>query len=170
MIMDTRTHSIAYAQRVREAISADTSRTTLPVLSALFKTLVLPLIVFVITMLVSGYMRVYFDMEFQDSTLNTLTAISTSLLILVFTWFAFRWSQARFGGLSAFSEMIRVVGSVRALELAVANAGDQDAESLTMLRQSADDAWQTYKDFVAHLGLKPPSDSDLNAVYPSPEN
>ncbi len=170
MIMDTRTNSIAYAQRVKDAISADTSRTTLPVLSALFKTLVLPLIVFVITMLISGYMRVYFDMQFQQSTLNTLTAISTSLLILVFTWFAFRWSQARFGGLSAFGEMIRVVGGVRALELAVASASDGDAEAIAILHQSADDAWQTYKDFVAHLGLTPPSDSDLNAVYTSPEN
>jgi hypothetical protein len=89
-------------------------------------------------------------------------------LILVFTWLAFRWSQARFGGLSAFNGMLRVVGSVRALELATANITETDGESITAVQQTADEAWRTYKDFVRNLGLTPPSDDLLRAVYDQP--
>lgn len=168
MTMPTVTEILAYAAQVKAAIAQDTPRTTMPVLSALFKTLLLPLFVFIVTMLASGYLRVYFDAEFQSPSLNTMTAISTSLLILVFTWLAFRWSQARFGGLSAFNGMLRVVGSVRALELATTHAAETDDEAIITVQQTADEAWRTYKDFVRHLGLTPPSDDLLYTAYEQP--
>jgi hypothetical protein len=154
--MPTTEQALHRAQAIRDAISQDTARTTLPLLAAFFKTLLLPLLMFMVVAAGSGYVRVYLDAEFQDESLNTLTAISTSLLTLALAWWALRRAEGRFGGVAAFRRMMAVLGGVRALELAIeaAQAGSPDpAELDATARQS----WQTYEQFVAHLRLSPPA-------------
>lgn len=150
--------AVTHAQHTRERIAQDTPRTTGPLLARLSKTLLPALLVFVVTMLASGYLRVYLDAEFQDSGLNTLTAISTSLLILVLTWAALRWTESRFQGIGGMRRMGRMVTQMRLLERGIENADTADEAMLDELDQLAGQTWQDYQVFVAGLGLNPPAE------------
>ncbi|MBZ0293409.1 MAG: hypothetical protein K8L99_12655 [Anaerolineae bacterium] len=140
------------ARRILDAISQDSSRTTGPLLRRLTLTLLPPLVLFLITMIAGGYLRVYLELEFQDSSLNTLTAISTSLLTLVVAWWAIRWTENRFHGLKSLRQLIQVLGSARVLEREMTSQSPgMDTEA------DAAQAWQDYCVFVENLGLTPPA-------------
>lgn len=149
--------AVERAQRVLETISQDTSRTTGPLLRRLVLTLLPPLGVFLLVMIASGYLRVYLESEYQDSGLNTLTAISTSLLTIAVAWWTIRWTERRFGGMRSLRQLLHVVGSARLLEREI--AADQDDP--TNLEAQALQTWEDYRALVDDLGLTPPAADPL---------
>lgn len=138
------------AQHIHDTIASNTQRLSGPILRRLLQSAVLPLVVFIITMLLSSYARQYVDMSFASSNLNLLTAISTSLLILVLTWKAWQWSERRFSGWASVQRMFGVVSSVARLEKALSNE-----TSHVELDAAAQSAWDAYTSLAQFLNVTP---------------
>ncbi len=150
--MPRSTPALQQALYVRDVIQQETPRTTAPMLAAFFKTLLIIMMVFVGGLVLSGYVRLYLFDQFQDEGLNTLTAISTSLLTLTLTYWASRWAERRFQGWYKLRQGIALVGRVRALDAAIeAVEQDNPAADDAALEARTQAAWDTYTHFVNTL-------------------
>lgn len=144
---------IEYAQAVHSTITADIRQTTGKLARRFLISALIPLAVFIITLIVSGYVRVWIAATYQADSLNLTTAISTSLVIIVFTWFALSLTERRWHGWAALRRMLAVLGALSRLETAL----DEPGESLAV---QADTTWQAYRRYADTIGHPlPPLDT-----------
>lgn len=141
------------ARAVYDSIAADTRRTNGPMLRRMVLTIAPPFIVFLLAGFVSSFVRGYFNAQFADEGLNTLTFVSTTLLTLALVWWTWKYCERRFGGLRAMRLMFEVLRGMNALETGLKAA--QDGEALP-LDDAASDTWSAWERLLAHLGLPQP--------------
>lgn len=146
-------NSLKNAQHIRDTISQNTPRLSRPIVSRLLQTALIPFLAFVITLLASGYARLYVDRTFRDDSLSLLTAFSTTLLTVIFTWRAWQWSERRFGGWANVSAMFGVVRGVARLEKAIDSAAQLDENINDELDSAAQSAWNTYTTLAQRVGV-----------------
>jgi TM2 domain-containing membrane protein YozV len=117
--------------------------------------MVVPFLVFVVALLVSGYTRLYADQTFQNDGLSVLTAFTTTILTLTLTWYAWKWSEKRFGGWANMRLMFSLLRSMARLEENLAAA-----QKTPELDAAAQKAWDAYVSLATAVGLNP---NELNA-------
>ena len=142
-----------------EAIRRSSRRLTGSMMLILFKTFAVPLVVFVVTWVIGGYLRSYVEVNFRDASLTTLTTVSTSLLSLGLTWAAWRWSEKRYGGLKLVRGLGRVSQAVLRVEQAIEATRKTQIpapEDLTEIDRLAHAAWDTYVQAMREVGLPTP--------------
>ncbi|HLV37785.1 MAG TPA: hypothetical protein VKY59_21885 [Spirillospora sp.] len=136
---------IEYAQAVHGTITADIRQTTGKMARRFLISALIPLAVFIITLVISGYVRVWVAATYQAGSLNLTTAISTTLVIIVFSWFALNQAERRWHGWAALRRLLAVLGALSRLETAL----DQAGESLAV---QADTTWQAYRRYADTIG------------------
>ncbi len=141
------------AQYIHDAIAGGTSRLSRPLLVTLLKSHLLPFLVFIAALLASGYARLYIDATFMNNSLNLLTGISTTLLAMVLTWWAWKWSEARFGGWANVRRMFGVVSSMARLETVLKLAQQEPPGDAALLETSAVEAWNAYETLARALNV-----------------
>lgn len=141
-----------YARAVFDAVAADARRANGPLLQRMVLTMMPPFVVFVLAGTASNALRAYFAALFGDEGLNTLTFISTTLLTLALTWWAWQFCERRFGGLRALRLMFEVLRSMSALESGLQAAERGATPPLDRIAVSTAAAWARLLD---HLGLPP---------------
>ncbi len=142
----------ARARAVYDRITADARRTNGPLLRRCALTIAPPFVVFVLAGAASAFLRTYFAAQFNDPGLNTLTFISTTLLTLALTWWAWRYCERRFGGLRALRLMFEVLRGMSALETGFKAA---DRGEALPLAEAADRTQAAWSRLLGHLGLPP---------------
>lgn len=136
---------IDYARSVHKTISDDIRQTT-GVFSRRFLICALvPLAVLIVATIISGYVRVWTAASFQSDSLNLTTAISTSLVVIVVSWFVFRRLEQRLQGWAALRTLLGVLTNLTRLETAL---NDPQAE----LAALADAAWKAYREYTEVIG------------------
>lgn len=142
----------ARARAVYDAVAADTRRANGPMLRRIALTIVPPFTVFVLAGAASNFLRAYFAAQFGDEGLNTLTFISTTLLTLALTWWAWKFCERRFGGLRALRLMFELLRGMSALETGLKAAERGEALPLDEVASGTESAWARLLD---HLELPP---------------
>lgn len=142
----------AHARAVYDAIAADTHRANGPLLRRIVLTIVPPFAAFVLVGAASAFLRTYFAAQFNDPGLNTLTFISTTLLTLALTWWAWKYCERRFGGLRALRLLFEVLRGMSALETGLQAADRGEALPLGAAADRTQDTWAR---LLHHLGLPP---------------
>lgn len=138
------------------AIKQTSNRLALPVVLVLVKTLVLPLLVFMLLGLVGVLARQYVDNAFQDEFLSFTTTLSSYIVLLGGTWYTLRWSDRRFGGASLIKGLGGVLRQVARLETAIEGAkasGDTDPATAERLSSMAYAAWEHYTGVMQAAGF-----------------
>jgi hypothetical protein len=138
------------------AIRQTSNRLTLPVILALVKTLALPLLVFTLLGMGGVFVREYVETSFQDSFLNFTTTLSSYFVLLGATWYVFRWSDRRFGGVTLLRGLGSVLGQVARLETALERArasGSADPATTEELSRMAYAAWEQYTHVMQAAGF-----------------
>lgn len=153
--MSSNRSTLEQALYVREVIQQETSRTTAPMLAAFGKTLVVTLIVFLVVLFIGGYLRLYLDSQFEDQGLNTLTAVSTSLLMLALTYWTAKWAEGRFHGWARLRLGMALVSRVRALEVAIEGSRNGQQVTRADLEDAAASAWAAYTRLAEAVGIVP---------------
>lgn len=151
--------TIQIERNLIEAIRRSSRQLTGSIMLILLKTFAVPLIVFVVTWVIGGYLRSYVDANFRDASLTTLTTISTSLVSLGLTWAAWRWSEKRYSGLKLVRGLGRVSQSVLRVERAIEATRQTQIpapEDLTEIDRLAHAAWDTYVQAMREVGLSAP--------------
>lgn len=141
-------------QLLSEKIKTSSQRYTPQVLRLLAYSLIPPVIVFLLVGAVSVFVRQYVDNLFNDASLNNLTNLSTSLVLIIATLTAGRWGERRSGGLGLVRHLLGVSRKVLDVEQAVdrAKAAPETADfsQIESLRQ---EAWQTYVKAMGDAGI-----------------
>jgi hypothetical protein len=140
-----------------EAIRNSSKRLTLPILLIILKTLLVPVVVFIVAWIASGYIRGWAAEKFLNDSLNSTTYLSTTLATFALTWIAWRWAEARFGGLRLIRGLARVSRAVLRVETAIETARRKEApapEDLTEIDRLAHAAWDTYSGAMHESGLQ----------------
>ena len=141
-----------YANRVKTVVSKDISRTGSTLFSRFGVSLVVPLLVFVVLMVIGGYVRLWVASTYQSSSLDLTTGISTTLVILFGSWFVLRRVERRFHGWAALRHLTGVLTALSRLETLLNN--DQDPDDVT---RQAETTWQAYNEYLHVLGYEAPS-------------
>jgi uncharacterized membrane protein (DUF485 family) len=150
---------INYAHAVQGTISGHIRQTTRQLTKRFVVAALVPLLVFVMLLLLSGYVRTWVAVTYQADSLNLTTAISTSLVVLVVSWFVLGQTEQRTRGWAALRRLMGVLGALTRLEAALQNPADQSELTL-----KADIAWGAYRRYVETLGLTlPPLDSSARS-------
>ncbi|MGQ9888471.1 MAG: hypothetical protein ACUVSX_08285 [Aggregatilineales bacterium] len=142
----------ARARAVFDAVAADAHRANGPILRRVVLTVVPPFAVFALSGAASSALRTHFAAQFGDEGLNTLTFISTTLLTLALTWWAWQFCERRFGGLRALRLMFEVLRGMSALETGLKAAERGQQLPLDEAAAGTAAAWARLLD---HLGLPP---------------
>lgn len=143
-----------YPRRVHALISTASNQASGPLLRRFILTLLPPFLVFIGTGAASSFARALLEAQFNDAGLNTLTWITTTLLMLVLTWWTWQFCERRFGGLRALGLMLAVLRSMNALETGL-KLVQRDPETTAPIDEIAADALAAWDRLSAHLGLPP---------------
>lgn len=151
--------TIQIERNLIEAIRRNSRRLTIPIMLILLKTFAVPLAIFIAVWIASGSLRSYLDAAYSDPTLNTMTNLSTTVVTLVLTLVAWRWSEKRYGGLKLIRGLGRVSQSVLRVERAIEATRQTQIpapEDLTEIDRLAHNAWDTYVQAMREAGLSAP--------------
>lgn len=137
------------------AIKQTSNRLTLPVLAVLGNTFALPFLVFVVLGVAGEFARQYIRTNFGDTFLSFTTTLSSYIVLFGGVWFAWRWSERRFGGAALIRGLAGVLRQVAALETAIEQAkGGQDADpAAERLSADAYAAWEHYTAVMRAAGF-----------------
>jgi hypothetical protein len=149
--------SIQTERDLIDAIRQNSRRLTLPILIVMLKTFAIPVGVFVLAWIASGYIRGWVAENFQDGSLNSTTFLSTTLATFALTWIAWRWAEKRFGGLRLIRRLGSVSRAVLRVETAIETARRSESpapQELTEIDRLAHEAWDTYVNAMHESGFQ----------------
>jgi hypothetical protein len=137
-----------------ERIKSNTRRLTVPILVKLLRTVLPPYLVFMALWVAGSYARSYVANTFNDSSLNTLTALTSGLVLLALTWAAARWTERRFGGFALLGRLFGISRSVLTVEQAIdAAKGNPSQEAIRAVHAQVQTAWEGYINAMAASGF-----------------
>jgi hypothetical protein len=137
-----------------EHIKSSTRRLTVPILVKLARTVLPPYLVFMALWVLGSYARGYVADSFNDSSLNTLTAFTTGLLLLVLTWATARWTERRYGGFALLGRLFGISRSVLTVEQAIdAARTNPSPEAIRAVHAQVQEAWASYVASMAASGF-----------------
>ncbi len=149
--------SIENAQAVIDTITQDIKRVNGRSVGIFLKTLAILLVTLLVAFIITGNIRLYVAVTFQDDALNTTTSISTSLLTLALIGVVARWTERRLHGFALLKRLFGLLTRMNGLQNLIDAAKKGETDSQNALDEAAQIMWQYYAEIVDSVGLPAPS-------------
>jgi len=148
--------SIENAQAVIDTITRDIKRVNGRSVGILLKSLAILLVVLLILFIITGNIRLYVAVTFQNDALNTTTSLSTALVTLLIIGQVARWTERRLHGFALLKRLFGLVTRMNSLQNLIDATKKGDSHAQGALDESAQAVWQFYAEIVDSVGLPAP--------------
>jgi hypothetical protein len=148
--------SIQRERDLVEAIKRGTRRHTRAILRALFLTLLFPYLAFMVAWLGGNYARAYVNDNFQSSFMSLSTSISSFVVLFAATYYVWRWSEKRFGGLALTRRLMGIAQHVLQVEKAIETVKRKpqtESADFVEIEELTQAAWQQYLQIMREAGF-----------------
>ncbi len=157
MSLNTLEDSIRLEKELVDSIKKSTRQHSFFILKKVALTFVTPYAAFMIVWLATNAARTYVATQYNDSSLNTTSLISSVFLMVMATFFAWRWAEKRFGGVALIGRLLGVSAAVLKVERQIDTAKQnnqlmpEDAAEIERLSYAA---WDVYTKAMHDSGIQ----------------
>ncbi len=146
-------------QRERDLVAAikqGTRRYTSAMLKALFLTLLFPYLAFMAAWIGGDYARGYVNANFDSSFTSLTTSLSSFIVLFAATYYTWRWSEKRFGGLALARRLLGISRGVLRVEQALdelKRKPQPESADYLHIEELTQSAWQVYLQSMREAGF-----------------
>ena len=156
MAVTTLQESIQLEKELVEAIKENTRKHGGTILKKLLMSFAVPYLVFIVLWVITSEVRNAIAIQYDDTTLNTTSLISSILLLVLVTFIIWRWLEKRFHGVALVGQLVGISRAVLAVEKKIDEAKrktEADQSDVAEIERLAYAAWDQYAQVMRNAGM-----------------
>ncbi|MCA0456618.1 MAG: hypothetical protein LCI00_21775 [Chloroflexi bacterium] len=156
MAVRTLQDSIQLEKELVEAIKQNTRKHGGTIFKKLLMSFAVPYVVFIVLWVITSEIRNMVAIQYDDTTLNTTSLISSILLVVMVTIVVWRWLEKRFHGVALIGQLVGISKAVLVVEKKIeetkqkTEAAPSDVAEIERLAYAA---WDQYTQVMRDAGL-----------------
>lgn len=156
MAVRTLQESIQLEKELVEAIKQNTRKHGSAILKKLLMSFALPYVIFIVLWVITSEVRNMIALQYDDTTLNTTSLISSILLVVMVTIVVWRWLEKRFHGVALVGQLVGISKAVLVVEKKIDETKQKSEATLNdvaEIERLAYAAWDQYTQVMRDAGL-----------------
>lgn len=156
MAARTLQESIQLEKELIEAIKQNTRKHGGTILKKLLMSFAAPYLVFIVLWVITSEIRNAVAIQYDDTTLNTTSLISSILLVVLVTIVVWRWLEKRFHGVALVGQLVGISKAVLIVEKKIDETkqkSEADPNDVAEIERLAYAAWDQYTQVMRDAGM-----------------